>query len=241
MDRRSTLIAIVVLWVGASIGASSAEAQIYSWRDAGGTLVLSDRPQSPTAKTILVPGTSGFRTTRTVATTSAPGRFDDLITRHANRFGVRPDLIRAVVQVESGFDPNARSPVGAMGLMQLMPATAAELGVRNPYDPDENLQGGIRYLKSLLTKYDDDEELALAAYNAGPGAVTRYGNQVPPFPETIDYVDKVQSTTTPAATGRRRRGGGAIYKSWEVIDGRRIPVLSDTPPASGDYETVEPR
>ena len=239
MDRRSNVIAFAALCIGASIGVGSAEAQIYSWRDANGTLVLSDRPQSGTTPTVRVPGTTAIRTTRRVATPDLPGRFDDLITQHADRFGVRRDLVRAVVQVESGFDPNARSSAGAMGLMQLMPTTADELGVRNPYDPDENLQGGIRYLKSLLTRYDNDEELALAAYNAGPGTVTRYGNQIPPFPETLDYVDKVQSTT-PTVTGRREPDG-VIYKSWEVVNGRRIPVLSDTPPVSGDYEKVEPR
>ena len=226
-----------MLCICASIGAGSAEAQIYSWHDANGTLVLSDHPQSSDATTVLVSCTTAFRTTRPVVTTGTPGRFDNLIARHADRFGVRPDLIRAVVQVESGFDPNARSPVGAMGLMQLMPATADELGVRNPYDPEENLQGGIRYLKSLLTRYDGDEELALAAYNAGPGTVTRYGNRIPPFPETIDYVNRVRSTT-PTAVESRGAARGAIYKSWHVVNGRRIPVFSDIPPVSGDYEIV---
>ena len=231
-----------VLLVGAAVLVGSVpqgEAQIYSWRDSNGTLVLSDRPQSAGATTVLVPGTTTFRTTRPVVEGSAPGRFDALIVHHAERFGVRADLVRAVVQVESAFDPNARSRVGAMGLMQLMPATADELDVTNPYDPNENLRGGVQYLKSLLTRYDGDEELALAAYNAGPGTVTRYGNQVPPYPETIEYVDKVRSTTSVETSPRTRRST-TIYTSWQVVNGRRIRVLSDTPPASGDYEIVTP-
>lgn len=233
--RVTTVVLSVLVCMG--LGASAADAQIYSWRDDAGTLVLSDRARSTDAVTLVVPGTTAFRTTRPVVAIDAPGRYDALITRNANRFGVRPDLVRAVVQVESGFDPNARSPVGAMGLMQLMPATADELGVIDPYDPEDNLQGGIRYLKSLLTRYDGDEELALAAYNAGPGTVTRYGNQIPPYPETIDYIDRVQSTA-PDVTDRPPASGRAIYKSWEIVDGRRIPVLSDIPPPSGEYEIV---
>lgn len=103
---------------------------------------------------------------------------------------VDEDLLRSLVRQESNGDSLARSPVGAMGLTQLMPATAEELGVKNPWDGRQNLMGGARYLKQMLTRFDGREDLALAAYNAGPGAVEKFGG-VPPFAETQQYVKKV--------------------------------------------------
>ncbi len=108
----------------------------------------------------------------------------------AERYGLDPDLVLAVVGAESGFAPKAVSPKGAQGLMQLMPRTAAELGVVDAFDPAANLDGGSRYLESLLVKYRGNLRLALAAYNAGPGAVARHGG-VPPYRETQEYVRRV--------------------------------------------------
>ena len=117
--------------------------------------------------------------------------FDPLIRQHASRQGVRADLVRAVIQVESAFNPRAVSPKGAMGLMQLMPATAKEFGVADPFNPAENIRAGVSYLRRLLDRYNDNEQLALAAYNAGPGAVDKYGIKVPPYKETQNYVHKI--------------------------------------------------
>lgn len=109
----------------------------------------------------------------------------------AIRNGLDPDLFSAVIETESAFDPMARSKAGAMGLAQLMPDTAAQLGVTDPFNPEQNLEGGAKYLRSLLDQFGDDPKLALAAYNAGPGAVEKYGRTVPPYTETQNYVSKI--------------------------------------------------
>lgn len=116
----------------------------------------------------------------------------DLIIEHAAQVeAVEPALLRAVIVVESGFDPRAVSPRGAMGLMQLMPKTAQRFGARNPFDPAQNIHAGARYLRELITRYDRDLELVLAAYNAGENAVERSGRHIPAFKETMLYVPRV--------------------------------------------------
>src|SRR5258706_5842329 len=180
----------------------SAQAQIYAWRDVNGTLVLSDRKLSDGALTYAVPDAPTMRATTPLAGATYRDQFEPLVQEHARRHALRPDLVRAVIQVESGFNPQARSPRGAMGLMQLMPKTAAELGVRNPYDPAENIRGGCMYLRRLMDRYNGDEELALAAYNARADAVDRHGKTVPPYPGTRDHVER-----------RAGRGAGAARRA----------------------------
>ena len=235
MLNRTLLIAAcsALLWP------TQAAAQIHVWRDANGHLVLSDRKLDPSAQTYAVPGAPTFRSTRPTAAGTGRGRFEPLVREHARRQRLRPDLVRAVIQVESGFNPWAQSPKGAMGLMQLMPATARELGVGDPYDPAENIRGGTTYLRQLLDRYDSDEELALAAYNAGQGAVDRHGGQVPPFRETLDYVKKVGAVTELDATEVATAGKRVVYKTIEIVDGQPVPRYSSERPASGAYQVIE--
>lgn len=212
-----------------------ADAQIYTWQDAQGTLVVSNRPRSIDGEitTYEVAGSRSVRAAQPAA--RGTSRFDDTIEEQAVQHGVSADLIRAVIQAESAFNPIAVSSKGAMGLMQLMPATARELGVSNPFEPQQNISGGVRYLRTLLDKYDNDVELALAAYNAGPGNVEKYGD-VPPFPETKRYVKKVtaQADATPAPPPKK-----VIIYTWiDIVNGQPVPRYSDKPPASGAYSIV---
>ena len=171
---------------------SQVDAQIYAWRDANGTLVLSDRSIDAPTAVYKVSGTPSYVTTRPAEDedVSEDSRFEPLIQEHATRRALRPELVRAVIQVESGFNPRALSPKGAMGLMQLMPTTARSLGVNNPWDPAQNIRGGLAYLRWLLAYFEGDLTLVAAAYNAGEGTVERYRG-VPPYAETRAYVRRV--------------------------------------------------
>lgn len=207
--------------------AAPAEAQrIYSWRDESGNLVLSnmEHPTDAAVKSYSVGRDNGVQTTTRMVPSRA-ARYEDLIVQHAQLNGLRPDLVRAVVQVESGFNQYARSPKGAQGLMQLMPDTAREFGVVNPYNPAENVRAGTQYLRMLLERYDNNEELALAAYNAGPKAVDRYGENVPPYRETRNYVQKIDQIA-----GVRQMPGTKIYQVTKIVDGRPIVYYTDKKP-----------
>lgn len=118
--------------------------------------------------------------------------YDEFISQTAESYGVSPALVRAVIHAESNFNQKAISPDGAVGLMQVMPATARKVGVANPHDPQENIRAGVKYLRELLDMFDHDEALAVAAYNSGPSRVRRYGG-VPPFSETQTFVSRVMT------------------------------------------------
>jgi soluble lytic murein transglycosylase-like protein len=227
--RRIVLGTVVFLASAPAI----AQAQIYTWRDSSGNYVLSDKPKDPSARTFAVSTAGTIRTTRSAPATRS-NRFDMLIEEHSTTHGVDKNLVKAVIQAESAYNPSATSVKGAMGLMQLMPATAQAYGVRNPYDPAENIRAGVAYLKSLLTKYSQNVELALAAYNAGPGAVAKYGT-VPPYRETKDYVKKITVAVDAAAPPVVR-----VYRTIEYVEGRPVPRYStiNTPGAELVSTTV---
>ncbi len=185
--------------VAAAMGAGRAVAQpsrIYKFRDRNGVVTYQgSTPGGGIAYTEFKPRPDCFacKAGPGVNWETTPlfvGRYEREILRHARQHNVSPALVKAVIHAESAFNPQARSRVGAQGLMQLMPATAAELGVASPFDPEQNIDGGVRYLAMLLKMYNNDVRLATAAYNAGPGAVRRY-NGVPAYPETRAYVQRV--------------------------------------------------
>jgi soluble lytic murein transglycosylase len=191
---RRTLAAIAMaacLAAGAAGPARASGPAIYTFVDDRGVIHFTNLPPDPRYQRVTLtrpdalvvePLRRGGRVPRSAA-------WDGLIAAAARRHRLQPALVKAVVAAESGFDPRAVSRKGARGLMQLMPQTAAELGVADPLRPEENLRGGTRYLRAMLDRYGETP-LALAAYNAGPAAVDRYG-RIPPYAETQDYVQRV--------------------------------------------------
>ena len=218
---RTALLAAALCAVTPSL----AQAQLYSWKDASGRMIISDRPKDPEARTYLVFGSDGSVYRATKPASGRASQYDALIAEHATANALSPDFVRAVIQAESAFNPRARSVKGAMGLMQLMPETAAEYRVVNAYDPGENIRAGVAYLKTLMTRYDNDVSLALAAYNAGPRAVDKYGT-VPPYKETRNYVAQIKKNTD--AT-HAVNSPTAIYKIVRVVNGREVVSYSNKP------------
>lgn len=189
----------------------TAHAQVDVVQRDDGVFVFSNNPDRPRAP--LVPGLRPPQS-RWQSPVTAPRELRQRITDYALAQDLDPRLVEAVIRVESAFDARAVSVKGAMGLMQLMPGTASDLGVENAFDVEENLRGGTAYLRSLLDRFSGDLTLALAGYNAGPGAVEKYRG-VPPYRETTDYVRRVLAAygAAPNVLDKSRRattGGGVI-------------------------------
>lgn len=215
---------LTVLMPGAGLlacGETQAADTIYMSRSAAGFPTYATRPLNDSATPVfrfaprppsaLAPAQTATQPypppqpARTALRRLPPAQLLPMVQTLATRHGVPLPLVLAVIDVESGFQPRALSSAGAMGLMQLMPATARRYGVVDPWDPASNLEGGIRYLRFLLDLFDGDLRLALAGYNAGEGAVMRHGRRIPPFKETQNYV--------PAVLAR--------YRHWKT---QRLPV-----------------
>lgn len=169
----------------AAAPASAESVAIYRHVGPDGTVFLTNRPDGD-ERYQFFGRFSAERLMRAVG----PDGVARLAERYAGQHGVEPRLIMAIIKVESGFDAKAVSPAGASGLMQLMPGTQRHLGVRDAFNPDENVEGGVRYFRAMLDRYGGNVSLALAAYNAGPANVDKYGG-IPPFEETRNYVRKV--------------------------------------------------
>ncbi len=163
--------------------AAPGQAATYYHVDQQGVYHFTNAPTKPWFRIL-----PGFGLPKDVNLTTGP--YADLVNRIAREGGIEPDLVKAIIRVESNFNPFAVSRKGAQGLMQLMPGTAANHAVNNAFDPEQNIAGGVRYLRSLLDLFGGDLGLGLAAYNAGENAVTRY-NGIPPYRETREYVAKV--------------------------------------------------
>ena len=220
------LLAVVGMVVAADLRAGE---EILYREDENGALVLTN-----------VPDHHELRTYSKAAASRGTGvgeAYRPVIQRIAASHGVHPDLVYAVAAVESNFDPVAVSSKGAQGLMQLMPATALRFGISDPFNPNENILGGVRYLRYLLDLFEGDQRLALAAYNAGETVVKATGG-IPPYRETRNYVAKVLKLFGPSKTpyiARSRRssgatGQGAPAEIYTYTDDDGVTHFSDAPP-----------
>jgi soluble lytic murein transglycosylase-like protein len=178
-------VAVVFFMAGSAI----VYADIYKHVDEEGVLHLTNVPSNPKAKYVMI-----MKEERILLSSSLDvKKYDHLINTAADKFNLDSALIKAVIKAESNFNHKAVSPVGAQGLMQLMPKTASSLNVKDSFHPEKNIEGGARYLRYLLNLYKGNLPLALAAYNAGEGAVAKYNYNIPPYRETQNYVKRVLS------------------------------------------------
>lgn len=209
--------------------ASSADADIYRYSNADGTIVFTNRPTEKGGKIVFrEPKTNS--TAKNIISRSSVARnqsFDALVFKKAMEYNLDPELVKAVIKAESNWNPYAVSPKGARGLMQLMPSTAYELGVINSFDPEENIDGGTRYLRYLIEKFNGDLTLALAAYNAGPGRVEKTGS-IPAIPETQQYVKRVMSLYTGMPYFYSGYSGNLLSDKKEITRIKKIQLEDGT-------------
>jgi len=180
-----------LLAVGLLALAAPARATVYTFVDENGVTHYTNVPSDPRYRK--VPGSSPPAASRAGSGSKAAEKYETEIARCADNHGVDSALVKAVIKAESNYDNRAISRAGAQGLMQLMPATSRLRNVDNPFNPAQNIDGGVRHLKYLLSTFNGDKKLALAAYNAGENAVRKYNNNIPPYPETKNYVSTVLS------------------------------------------------
>jgi soluble lytic murein transglycosylase-like protein len=216
------LAAITLLFFFAPV----VHADIYKYTDENGVICFTDAPLGRKTEKVMqekksAPHTDSRTSRRTspkrlrTSVSAEPVDYTPYVREAASKYEVEPELIRAVIRAESNGDHRAVSPKGAMGLMQLMPQTASDMNVSNPFNPEENIEGGTRYLRYLLEKFNGDITLALAAYNAGPKTVEKYGD-IPPISETIQYVKKVYAFYRGSRTVATQGGSEPAAKNVSV-------------------------
>ncbi len=204
--KKTVYIAIVITFC---MGVAAAYAEIYTYTDKNGVIHMTN-----------IPGGRGNAGKTHRAETAGPaGKYDRIIREKSLKYNIEPSVIKAMISVESNWNPRAVSEKGALGLMQLMPSTARDMLVNDPFDPEENIEGGVRYLRRLLDKFNGDLSLALAAYNAGPSRVEKSGG-IPSIPETENYVIKVIS---------RYKSGRNISRIYKVTFDDGTVLYTNTP------------
>ena len=236
-------IFVIIVLVGAiSLSPQDLSASLYAYVDESGVLHFTNAPTDPRYRLV-------ERRTFSPLLSRCITRYDKEIQAISQQCQIDPNLVRSIIKVESDFNPLAISVKGAQGLMQLMPGTAQELKVSNPFDPCENIRGGVKYLRYLMDLFRGDLVLALAAYNAGENAVLRY-RSVPPYPETRSYVQKVLSLYDPSLESHimrvsQKSGSGPkersslqssslarrnqIYKQYRTLEGETFVVYTNVP------------
>lgn len=190
MKNRNNFRHLVIILYSLLLQPLESLADVYKHIDAKGRVFYTDEPNGRQYKLI-------FRTPKKPASFQKMQKnkklFTPIINRLSTEFKLDSSLVHALIRTESAYDPNAISEKGAVGLMQLMPGTAKRYGVKDRRNPAENIRGGVQYFRDLMKQFNSDVRLALAAYNAGENAVIRYGNKIPPYPETQNYVTKVMA------------------------------------------------
>ncbi len=230
MCARQKLILILAVFFVGCFGARLHAQALYSYLDENGYRVLTNIPPVEPVYDLQITGSLPEPAPPPAPAVKATG-FDPIIEKYANHYSLDQSLIKSIIATESGFNPNAVSPKGARGLMQLMPATAERLGVSNSFDPEENIRGGVKHFRTLMDNFNNDLTLSLAAYNAGENLVQRLG-RVPEIKETRNYIKSITSRldkkdTNPPAEEKPERS-----PTYRYFDESGILHLTNIPPAN---------